>query len=214
VDIGLRSTHRRMAATVNSMTEALMMVTTEGDILFMNVAAERMTGRSRESATNRRIQEILDLRDQRRRPIPVLNNRGLNMTVEEFGLFLFPAEGDPFLVDLTVSPLSDDAGGYRGYVVNLRRADERVRYQGEEGAVREIDPFDAASMPMLQLDGTGHIMRINRAMMQESGVPAERLIGRTISGLAEDSDPRIAKRLMHQLLKGDAAISPNRPAVL
>jgi len=212
-DIGLRATHRRMAATVNSMTGALMMVTTEGDILFMNAAAERMTGRTKEFAANRRISEIVDLRDQRRRPVPVLNNRGLNMTVEEFSLFLYPAEGEPFLVDLTVTPLSDDAGGYRGFVVSLRRAEERVRYQGEEGAVREIDPFDAASMPMLQLDGTGHIMRINHAMMQESGIPAEKLIGRTIAGLAKDSDPRIAKHLMHQLLSGDATIS-TRPGVL
>jgi PAS domain S-box-containing protein len=211
VDTGLRTTHRRMTATVNSMTGALLMVSADGDILFMNAAAEAMTGRSKEFAANRRIQEVVDLRDQRRRPIPVLNNRGMNVTVEEFGLSLLPAEGNPLLVDMTVSPLADDAGGYRGFVVNLRRAEERVRYQSEEGSVREIDPFDAASMPMLQLDGTGHIMRINQALMQESGIPAERLIGRTISGLAKDSDPRIAKRLMHQLMNGDAAVSTNRP---
>jgi PAS domain S-box-containing protein len=193
------------------MTGALMMVSADGDILFMNAAAEAMIGRSKEFAANRRIQEVVDLRDQRRRPIPILNNRGMNVTVEEFGLSLVPAEGDPLLVDMTVSPLADDAGGYRGFVINLRRAEERVRFQTEEGSIREIDPFDAASMPMLQLDGTGHIMRINQALMQESGIPPERLIGRTISGLARDSDPRIAKRLMHQLMNGDAAVSTNRP---
>jgi PAS domain S-box-containing protein len=193
------------------MTGALMMVSADGDILFMNAAAEAMIGRSKEFAANRRIQEVVDLRDQRRRPIPILNNRGMNVTVEEFGLSLVPAEGDPLLVDMTVSPLADDAGGYRGFVINLRRADERVRFQTEEGSIREIDPFDAGSMPMLQLDGTGHIMRINHALMQESGIPPERLIGRTISGLARDSDPRIAKRLMHQLMNGDAAVSTNRP---
>jgi PAS domain S-box-containing protein len=203
-----------MAATVNSMTGALLMVTAEGDILFMNAAAELMTGRSKEFATNRHLREVVELRDQRHRPIPVLNTRGLHLTIEEFGLSLVPAEGEPLLVDLTVSPLADDAGGYRGYVVNLRRAEERVRYEGEEGSVREIDPFDAASMPMLQVDGTGHIIRINRALMQESGIPPEKLIGRTIAGLSKDSDPRIAEHLMHQLLSGDAAISTTRPVAL
>jgi len=207
VDTGLRTTHRRMAATVNSMTGALLMVTAEGDILFMNSAAEQMTGRTKEFAANRRIQEVIELRDQRRRPIPVLNNRGMDVTIEEFGLSLISADGGSLLVDLTVSPLADDAGGYRGFVVNLRRAEERVRFEGEEGAIREFDPFDAASMPMLQLDGTGHIMRINHALMEETGIPAERLIGRSIAGLVKDPDPRIAKRLMQQLLNGDAAIS-------
>jgi len=213
VDTGLRTTHRRMAATVNSMTGALLMVTAEGDILFMNSAAEQMTGRTKEFATNRRIQEVIELRDQRRRPIPVLNNRGMEVTIEEFGLSLISASGGSLLVDLTVSPLADDAGGYRGFVVNLRPAEERVRFEGEEGAIREFDPFDAASTPMLQLDGTGHIMRINHALMEESGIPAERLIGRSIAGLVKDPDPRIAKRLMQQLLNGDATISSSRSGI-
>jgi PAS domain S-box-containing protein len=207
VDAGLRTTHRRMAATVNSMTEALLMVTPDGDILFMNAAAEHLTGRTKEFATNRRLAEVVDLRDRRKRPIPILNNRGLKVTVQEFGLTLINADGAGAPVDLTVSPLADDAGGYRGFVVNLRRAEERIRAQEDEGAIREFDPFEEASVPMLQLDATGHVMRVNHALMEESGIAPERLIGRTIAGLANDTDPRIAQQLMQKLLHGDASVS-------
>jgi PAS domain S-box-containing protein len=213
VDAGLRMTHRRMSATVNSMTEALLMVTPDGDILFMNAAAEHMTGRTKEFATNRNLTEVLDLRDRRKRPIPILNNRGLKVTVEEFGLTLVPPEGAPLPVDLTVSPLVGDAGGYRGFVINLRRAEERLKSQEDEGGIREFDPFEEATVPMLQLDATGHIMRVNQALMRESGIAPERLIGRTIAGLSNDSDPLIAKQLMQKLLRGDATISTDRHGV-
>jgi PAS domain S-box-containing protein len=207
VDAGVRTTHRRMSATVNSMTEALLMVSQEGDILFMNAAAEQLTGQTREFATNRQLTEVVDLRDRRRRPFSILNERVLKVTVEEFGLTLLSTEGAQVLVDLTVAPLADDAGGYRGFVINLRRAEERVRAQEEEGGIREFDPFDEATVPMLQLDATGHVMRVNQALMIESGIPPERLIGRTIAGLSNDTDPRISKQLMQKLLRGDATVS-------
>jgi PAS domain S-box-containing protein len=210
VDAGFRTTHRRMAATVNSMTEALLMVTPDGDILFMNAAAEHITGRTKEFATNRNLAEVVDLRDRRKRPIPILNNRGLKVTIEEFGLTLVPAEGSQVLVDMTVSPLVGDAGGYRGFVINLRRAVERLKSQEDEGGIREIDPFEEATMPMLQLDATGHIIRVNQALLNESGIAPERLIGRTIAGLSNDTDPLIARQLMQKLLRGDATVSTDR----
>ena len=210
VDEGVRRSRSKMASTVDGMHESLMTVSLDGEIQFMNAAAERLTGRTREYALGRRLEEVLDLRDYRDRLVPILNDRELKVTIEEFGLSVRPAVGGAVLVDLTVCPLADDVGGYRGYVITLRNADERLRAQAMEGFVREVDPFEAASLPMVQLDGNGHIVRVNQSLLRESGIAAESLVGRTLTGLSTDPDPRIAKHLMHKLLQGDARVSTFR----
>jgi PAS domain S-box-containing protein len=207
VDEGVRTSRLKMASTVDGMHEALMMVSLDGEIQFMNTAAELLTGRAREYSTGRQLVEVLDLRDNRSRLVPIMNDREQKVTMEEFGLSLRPAEGGSQLVDLTVCPLADDAGRYRGYVITLRKADERLRAQAIEGFEAEFDPFEAALLPMVQLDGNGHIVRVNRSLLRESGIGAESLVGRTLSGLSTDPDPRIAKRLMHKLLQGDARVT-------
>jgi PAS domain S-box-containing protein len=206
VDAGLRTTHGKMAATVDSMNEALLTVSPRGDIQFMNRAAERLTGKTREFAANRSLLEVLDLRDEHNRPIPILSGPRRDGAVENFGLCLKTADGGTVLVDTSISPLADDAGGYRGYVISLRKADERLHSQAVEGECQEVDSFEVASMPMVQLDGNGHIMRVNQALIRESGVEAESLVGRTLKGLSTDPDPRIARQLMHKLLQDNLTI--------
>jgi PAS domain S-box-containing protein len=213
VDAGLRAAHRKIAATFHGMHDALLMVSLTGDIQFMNVAAEHLTGRTHEFAANRGLFEVLDLRDDRGRPVPVLNGLRNGCMTERFGLHLKPAGGGSVLVDIAVSPLFDDASGHRGYVLSLRKADERLRSQAADGARDETDTFDLVSMPMVQLDGNGHIVRVNQALMQESGVAAESLIGRTLKGLSTDPDPRISKKLLRRLLEGDLTASTAPPQV-
>jgi PAS domain S-box-containing protein len=214
VDEGVRTSRRKMASTVDGMHEALLMVSLDGEIQFMNTAAERLIGRTREYATGRQLEEVLDLRDHRARLVPILTDREQKVTIEEFGWSLRPAAGSSVLVDLTVCPLADDAGRYRGFVITLRKADERLRAQAAEGLIKEIDPFEAASLPMLQLDANGHIVRVNQSLLQESGVAAENLVGRTLVGLSTDSDPRISRQLMHKLLQGDARVTMFRQGVI
>ncbi len=67
---------------------------------------------------------------------------------------------------------------------------------------------------MVQLDGNGCIVRVNQALQRESGVPAESLIGRSLTGLSMDPDPRIAKDLMHTLLQGGTFMATPRPRLV
>jgi PAS domain-containing protein len=55
---------------------------------------------------------------------------------------------------------------------------------------------------MMQLDASGCIVRVNRTLLEETGVAAECLVGRTLTGLSMDPDPRIARDLLHKLLQG------------
>ena len=213
VDAGLRRAHGKISSTVDGMHEALLTVTLAGDIQFMNSAAERMIGHTREHATGCHIREILDLRDTRNRPISVPARHGLAGPIEEFGLTLNLAGRVPLLVDMAISPFSDSAGVQTGYVITLRKADERVRSQAVEETFNATDLFELAPMVMVQLDSTGHIVRVNQALLRESGIPVESLVGRTLTGLSMDPDPRIAGKLMHKLLQGGATVTTARPLV-
>jgi CheY-like chemotaxis protein len=213
VDAGLRKAHGKISSTVDGMHEALLTVTLAGDIQFMNAAAERLIGHTREHASGCHIREILDLRDTRNRPISVPARHGLAGSIEEFGLTLNLAGRAPMLVDMAISSFSDSAGVQTGYVVTLRKADERVRSQAVEETFNASDLFELAPLAMVQLDSTGHIVRVNQALVRESGVAVESLVGRTLTGLSMDPDPRIAGKLMHKLLQGGATVTTARPLV-
>jgi PAS domain-containing protein len=211
VDAGVRKAHGKIASSVDGMHEALLTVTLNGDIQFMNAAAERMTGRSREQAAECHLRDVLDLRDTRNRPISLPARHGLSGPIEDFGLSLVQPGHASLLVDLTISPFADSAGIQTGYVLTLRRADERVRSQVLEEAFNASDLFELAPLAMVQLDSSGHIVRVNDALLRESGVAVESLVGRTLTGLSMDPDPRIAGKLMHKLLQGGATITTTKP---
>lgn len=213
VDAGIRRAHGKMVSTVDGMHEALLTVTLAGDVQFMNASAERLLGRSREHAAGCHIREVLDLRDARNRQVSIPARHGMAGPVEEFGLKLSVAGKTPQLVDTAISPFADGAGVQTGYVITLRKAEERVRSQAVEEAYNATDLFESAPMAMVQLDSTGHIVRVNQALVTESGVAVESLIGRTLTGLSMDPDPRIAGKLMHKLLQGGATVTTSRPLV-
>jgi PAS domain S-box-containing protein len=211
VDAGLRKAHGRIASTIDGMHEALLTVSLAGDIQFMNKSGEALTGCTREQATGKHLREVLDLRDTRNRAIAIPARHGLSGPIEEFGLTLSQPGQEPLLVDLSISPVSDVTGAQTGYVLTLRKADERVRSQVVEDAFNTTDLFELAPMAMVQLDSTGHIVRVNQALVRESGVAVESLVGRTLTGLSMDPDPRIAGKLMHRLLEGGATVTTARP---
>jgi PAS domain S-box-containing protein len=211
VDAGVRKAHGRIATTVDGMHEALITVTMAGDIQFVNAAGERMTGCTREEATGRHLREVLDLRDTRNQPILIPARHGISSPIEEFGLSLCQPGQASLTVDVAISPVTDNAGMQTGYVLTIRRAEERMRSQVVEDAFNAADLFELAPMAMVQLDSTGHIVRVNQALVQESGVAMESLVGRTLTGLSMDPDPRIAGKLMHRLLEGGATVTTSKP---
>jgi CheY-like chemotaxis protein len=211
IDANLRNSHGKIASTIDGMHEALITVSLTGEIQFVNAAGERLMSCTREEAVGRPLRETLDLRDTRNRPLPFPTRHGVTATVEEFGLTLNQRGQASMTVDMAISPFADQAGVQTGYVITLRKADERVKSQVVEEAFNSSDLFEMAPMAMVQLDSTGHIVRVNQALIEESGVTAENLVGRTLTGLSMDPDPRIAGRLMHKLLQGGATVMTAKP---
>jgi PAS domain S-box-containing protein len=89
-----------------------------------------------------------------------------------------------------------------------------VRTQAIEETLEESNSFDQTPTAMVQLDEDGRIARVNEALLQEAGVKAETLLGRTLTELSMDPDPRIAKHLMDKLLESGTFMAVPRPRVL
>ena len=172
--------HGNLTSSVEGMGEALLAVSREGRIQFMNAAAERLVGVPREFAFDCHLREVADLRDTRNREIPVPPRYRLSSPVEEFGASLHRERQAATLVDLTISLCFDETSIQDGYILTIRRAAERVRFQELEKGINALDNFELAQTAMVQLDSTGRVVRANRALLWEAGVDAEKLLGRTL----------------------------------
>jgi PAS domain S-box-containing protein len=200
-----------MLTTVASMREGLVTVALDGSVHLMNAAAEQLTGWTLEQARGRKFGDVVSLADGSQRAVPALIPTADGELVEEFGWKLNVSGGTSLMVDLSVAPQADEAGERMGYVVTLRDAGERLRTQAIDECFNQARSFDLAPMGLVQLDNQGRVVRVNEALLHDTGVAAESLLGRSLTGLSMDPDPRIAKVIMHKLLQGGAALAQGVP---
>jgi PAS domain S-box-containing protein len=214
MDAGRHSALDAIQATVGSMREGVLTVSLAHEVQFMNAAAEELTGWKLAGVKGKKLFEVLNLRDSRQQPLPELDNAQDASALEWFGLSLTQTEGLRMLVDFSVAPLADQRGMRTGFVTTLRDAAERLRSQAIVETFDEVGSFERAPMAIVQLDSEGNIVRVNEALLQESGIAADRLVGRSLTGLSMDPDPRIAKQLMHKLLRGDTSVATVRVSLM
>lgn len=197
-----------MTATVGGMREGVLLISPGAEVRFMNAAAEDLTGWAVEDSKGKAVGEVLHV-DGSCQSLPLAGRD--DVALEEFGVTLERNGGGRILVDISVSPLISHGGERTGWVITLRDAAERLRTQAVEEALEEGHSFHTAPIAMMQLDSSGCIVRVNRTLLDETGVPAESLVGRTLTGLSMDPDPRIAQDLLHRLLHGAAQATMARP---
>jgi PAS domain S-box-containing protein len=202
-----RTEHEQVAETFNGMSEGIVTISCRGNVRFMNYAAEALSGWNASAAKGKPAREVLHWSSTQTNPVPPLTDWSGVTQGEWLGCALSLASGSKNYVDVTLAPLTDSDGEHRGFVVTLRDAAERVHKQAIDEAQGERPCFDRAPMAMMQLDGEGRIERVNEALLLEAGVAAERVLGRTLTGLNMDPDPRIAKDLVPKLLKNTTFVT-------
>jgi PAS domain S-box-containing protein len=211
VDARQDAAHRKLAATMSGMREGVLMVSSEGRVEFMNAAAEGLAGWTLAKAKGRMLHEVLKLNDSNQRSVDLISKHEDAISVEEFGWTLQQPDGGVVRVDLSLAPLAGLSGPRKGFVITVRDAAQRMRSQAIEETLDEVHSFDQSPTAMVQLDGDGRIVRVNQALQRESGVAADSLVGRSLTGLSMDPDPRIAVDLMHTLLQGGTFMGTARP---
>jgi PAS domain S-box-containing protein len=206
-DAAERTEREELAVTVGGVSAAMVTTSLDGCVRFMNRAAEAMTGASLDQSRGKPLAGIISLSDSLGHPAQDIVPLKGSAAQDEFGWTLNRSNGETLRIDLQVAPLNDGAGQLAGFVVTLRDATGRLRFQAIEETLDRGNCFDTAPMGMVQLDADGRVVRVNKALELESGVPADQLVGRSLTGLCLDPDPRIAKQLMHKLLKGNTVVA-------
>ena len=201
------SAHEAMAATIESLGEAVFTVSVDHRVQFMNAAAEQLTGCQLEDVRGVQLQSFVHLTDSRRRPLPELTCAMNAATLEFFGCSLVREGGDRVLLDVAVNPITGDGRQLAGFVVTLREASERMRTRAVEETLDEVSCFQQAPTPMVQFDKDGNILRVNDATVREAGVDAARIVGRDLQTLSMDPDPYISETLFHKLLQAETVLA-------
>jgi PAS domain S-box-containing protein len=203
-----------MALTMSGMHEGVLLLNCDGRVQLMNPAAEALSGWMLTQAKGRHLTEILKLYDPNRRAPVLPEHREDGLPMEEFGWTLVQPGGGSTLVDIGLIQIANLEGRHEGFVVTIRNAAERVRTQAIEETLEESNSFDQTPTAMVQLDENGRITRVNDALLQDGGVKAENLLGRTLTALSMDPDPRIAKDLMHKMLQSGTFVAMPRPRIV
>lgn len=205
--------HEQVSETFDGMTEGVITLSCKGGVRFMNHAAELFSGWSASKAKGLAVKEVLRWSATQASPIPDLGNWAEAMEGEWLGCGLDLPGGYKSFVDVGLASFVDGNGEHRGFVLTLKDARERMRRQVAEELQGERPFFDRAPIAMIQLDAHGRIERVNEALLIATGIPADQVLGRSLTALNLDPDPRIAKELIPKLLKDTAIISPaNRQA--
>jgi PAS domain S-box-containing protein len=214
LDARRNAEHDTMALTMSGMHEGVLLLNCDGRAQLMNPAAENLSGWTLTQAKGRHLTEILKLYDPNRRAPVLPEHREDGLPVEEFGWRLVQPNGSSTLVDIGLIQIASPEGRHEGFVVTIRDAAQRVRTQAIEETLEESNSYDQTPTAMVQLDENGRITRVNDALLQNAGVKAECLLGRTLTALSMDPDPRIAKDLMHKMLHAGTFVAMPRPRVV
>ena len=206
--------HHTMALAIGGMHEGVLLLSCDGHVLFMNQAAETLSGWTLSSAKDKPMSEILTLRDGNQQAAIPLERREDGLPAEGFGRTLIQPAGGTMLVDVCVTQIVNADGQHEGFVVTVRDAAQRVRSQAIEETLEASNSFDQTLTAMVQMDENGRIARVNEALLQNADVKAETLLGRTLTELSMDPDPRIAKHVMNKLLESGTFMATPRPRVV
>jgi PAS domain S-box-containing protein len=207
-----RADREELVTAVDWMQEGVVLAGTDGLVRFMNREAEVLTGRTMKEARGFHLSDLLLVVHEGGELLPGLSGSAM-ARVEAFGWSLKQPDGKTIPIDLNIAPVEDCDGKRTGIVLTVRNATERLRCEAIVEAEADLAGFDRALTGMVHLDPYGKITRVNKALLEQSGIGADAILGRSLTGLKLDPDPRISVDLMSKLLREGTVVASARSKV-
>ena len=135
----LAAEHERLAVTLASIGEAVIVVDAAGLVTMANDAAARLAGADTRGRALGDIGRFEDVRARPRNPVAEAVAEGRIVKADE-PLTFVRQDGKRFTVDGSAAPIRDASGAVVGAVLVLRDVLERVRFEEE---LREAQKLDA-----------------------------------------------------------------------
>ncbi len=179
----LRESEAWLETTLQSMGDGVIAVDRELNIIFMNVAAEKITGWTQEEAVGRPANDIFKLvRDSDKRPVdnPVENGvRDKSIIYLRRDLSLVTKKGEYIPVDDSISPIVNDRNELVGSVLVFKDITERKKAEQELEKERDFISTLLEVTPafFIAIDYEGKIRMMNKAAATTLGYSQQEVKG-------------------------------------
>lgn len=135
-ELALQREKERLAVTLDSIADAVIAISSNGEIERMNQEASAMIGVSLERARGRRLGDVLKLRHPKTGkliadPVSVFLSKECAEIAPELGIPLVGDDGDEVLVTAEMRCILDDDSGHHGCVVVLRDVTSQKKAEEE-----------------------------------------------------------------------------------
>ena len=189
-----------LAAIVETSDDAICSVTTDGDILSWNRAAQELFGYTAEEATTRNV-AMLALPSDREETASFIHAVRKETTISSFDTVLVHKDGGAVEVSVSISPLCTPEGLPAGASVIIR--DARRRRESERRA-RDADRrfrgvFERSPFAMAITTADGTFLQVNQAYAQMLGYSEEELHKASWRDLTHPDDLSESMSLVEQM---------------
>lgn len=184
----------RATATLQSIGDAVVAVSTDGRIVSLNPAAERISGWSNAEAQGRVFQDVCRLIDEgSRQPVECPAKKCMSekaVVSLPDSVVMVSRDGREFAVQDTAAPIHTRLGQIIGAVQVFRDVSERRRAEQElqQAQERLRAVVDGVLDGIVTFDGQGVIKSFNPAAGRMFGYQAQEVIGRNSSLLLADPE--------------------------
>jgi PAS domain S-box-containing protein len=183
---------------LESSSDAMFVTDSEGTVLYVNLAAEQLTGFAREALCDR---PILDLVAEPQRPslAEAVRQVATGTNLQNFDLDLLTTSGDPLIVSCATSSVLSDQGAA---ILSFRDVTEARALQNQLGHTKDFLErlIDSVVDGIVAADTSGNIILFNKGAERVTGWKAEEVIGKLHVEQLYPSG--MAKSIMRELRSG------------
>jgi PAS domain S-box-containing protein len=199
------SLRQRFEATLASIGEGVIAADADGNVSFMNAAAEALIRSRREEVLGRHLETVFEiLYEDTRKPVENLALQALRgsgiVTVTDH-LLLMAMDGTEIPIDVTGSVIKDSEGNARGVVLILseRRRLERERTESLDVTRQLASIVESSDEAILSKDTDLRITSWNHAAERMFGYKASEAIGQSVLSIIPENRLREDQSMMYRI---------------
>jgi len=192
----LRLREERLVGIIETIASGITIVDREGYFLFVNAAAERILGLSRNELINRSYRDpawkrsTVDGKPLPEQDHPFVRVMKAGQPVYNVEYSVERPDGTRVIISVNAAPLRDAEGAITGVVSSITDITERKRVEEElrRKQLELTDFFENAVIGLLWIGPEGYILRANRAQLDLLGYAPEEYIGHHIAEFHVDPE--------------------------
>ncbi|HEX4946826.1 MAG TPA: PAS domain S-box protein [Blastocatellia bacterium] len=200
-----RELDARLRVTLRSIGDAVIATDVNGQVSFMNLIAEKLTGWTQTEAQGRSLRDVYHIvnentRDEVENPVTTVTREGIIVGLANHTVLL-AKDGREIPIDDSAAPIRDDHGHIIGAVLVFRDVTERK--QTESALARLAAIIESSDDAIVSKDLNGIITSWNKGAETLFGYTAEEVIGKPITILIPPERADEEQQVLRSIRRGE-----------